>query len=68
MTRSHEKGENEFTREAKREALRTGRSADEILTEWLADAKRDRDKERQAKVIQALKFLRGRNRRRRRGR
>lgn len=68
MTRSRERGENEFTRAAKREALRTGRSVAAILTGMLAAAKRARDTAEQEKVIQAQKYLRDRNRRKRRGR
>ena len=37
MTKSREGGENEFTREAKREAARTGMHVCEILAEMLDD-------------------------------
>jgi hypothetical protein len=39
MTRSHERGENEFTEAAKREVMRTGIASEEILAQWLEEAK-----------------------------
>jgi hypothetical protein len=68
MTRSQEKGENEFTQAAKREAAKTGMPVSEILTRMLAEVIRTKDAAAQKKIVQAQKFLRIRNRRKRRGR
>jgi hypothetical protein len=68
MTRSHEKGDNEFTDAAKREALRTGEPVDEILARWLAEATKAKDKERKRKIVQAQKYILDRNQSKRRGR
>jgi hypothetical protein len=66
MTRNREKGENEIAAEAKREAARTDKDVCTVLAEMLERAKRDSDRPRQLKIIQAQKFLRCRNQRKRR--
>lgn len=66
MTKSEERGENEITREARREAARTQRHICEVLAAMLSAAKTAGDVARQRKIIQAQKFLRCRNVRRRR--
>jgi hypothetical protein len=68
MSRSPEKGRNEFTELAKRQALRTGRSVAEILEEMLVAAKKAKDKQQQLRIVQAQKYLWERNRNKRRGR
>jgi hypothetical protein len=68
MTRSPHKGESELTAEAKREAARTGQGVCAVLAKMLRRAKRDGDRARQVKIIQAQKFLRCRNQRKRRRR
>ena len=68
MTRSHEKGRNEFTEAAKREAMQCGVSPEEILERWLAEAKQAGETARRNKLVQALKFVRTRNQQKRRGR
>ena len=68
MTKSYEKGENEFTAAARREAARTGASVEEILERMLREAQQGKDKAREMKIIQAQKFCRERNRRKRRRR
>ncbi len=65
MTRSREKGESELTTEAKREAARTGQDVCTVLAKMLQSAMRDGDRARQVKIIQAQKFLRCRNQRKR---
>ena len=67
MTRSREKGENEMTEAARREALRTGETVGQVLARWLAEAKRVKDTQRQRKIVQAQKYVRDRNRAKRRG-
>jgi hypothetical protein len=66
MTKSKERGENEISREAKQEAARTNRHVCDVLAAMLAVAKQAGDVTRQRKIIQAQKFLRCRNVRRRR--
>ncbi len=68
MTRSREKGENEITDEAMREALRTGREVADILEDMLRAAKKAGDAKRRKKIERAQKYRRLRNRRKRRGR
>jgi hypothetical protein len=65
MTKSWERGENEITQEARREASRTKRPVTEILAEMLAEAKVARDRKRMRKIIRAQKYLGARNRRKR---
>lgn len=65
MTKSSEEGENEVTREAKREAARTGHDLDAILEKTLRAAKQQKDTVRQMKVLRAQKFLKRRNKRKR---
>jgi hypothetical protein len=67
MTRSNEKGENEITRAVRREAKQTGVSVEVILTRLLNKAKKAKDVKRQQKIIAAQKYLRQRNRKKRRG-
>ncbi len=66
MTKSREGGENEITREAKREAARTRRHVCDILADMLTDAKAADDQERVRKIIRAQKYLGCRNIRKRR--
>jgi hypothetical protein len=66
MTKSREKGRNELTDEALREATRTGKDVCAILRSMLQTAKRSRDRAKQKKVERAQKFLGCRNRRKRR--
>jgi hypothetical protein len=68
MTRSREKGENEFTRAAKREALQTGVSVGDILKRMLDEAKEAKDTASWIKIARAQKFLGKRNPRKRRRR
>jgi hypothetical protein len=63
MTKSYEEGENEYTRAAKREALRTGRSLLDILKDMRKTA--DNSAARR-KIKQALKYLVLANKRKRR--
>ncbi len=65
MTRSREKGENEITDEAEREAARTGQDVCSVLAEMLQRAKKEGDRVKQVKIIQAQKFFRCRNQRKR---
>src|SRR5262245_23680515 len=57
MTRAREKGENEFTRAAKREAMRSGADVGKILARMLEEANKAKDTTRQNKLIQALKYF-----------
>jgi hypothetical protein len=68
MTKSHEKGENEITREAKQLAAKTGRSVSEILAEMRQEAKAAEDTKRHGKIVQAEKYLRQRNKTKRKRR
>jgi hypothetical protein len=61
MTKSREEGENEFTRQAKREAMRTGEEVASILERMLQLAKQQKDAEMRMKVIRAQKFVEERN-------
>lgn len=65
MTKAQEKGENDITDEAKREAARTGRDVCDILKDMLQSAKAARDKGRVAKTKRAEKHLGCRNKRKR---
>lgn len=65
MTKSQQRGENEFTVAAKREASATGRNVCDILAEWLAAAPQAGDAERVRKLTAAEKYLGCRNRRKR---
>jgi hypothetical protein len=65
VTKSPEKGENEITVEAKREAALTGRHVCDILQMMLKRAKAAKDAERERKIKRAQKFLGCRNRRKR---
>ena len=53
MTKSRESGENEITREAKREARRTNEDLCPILARWLAHAQAVGDLERVRKIRKA---------------
>jgi hypothetical protein len=66
MTKSHERGENGITVEAKRRASREGKDVCSILKEMLAQAKVQGDTERVRKIIRAEKYLGCRNVRKRR--
>lgn len=65
MTKSRESGENEVTREARREAARTKVNICAILARWLADAQDARDEDRVQKVRRAQKYEGCRNVRKR---
>jgi hypothetical protein len=65
MTKSQERGENEYTDAAKREAARTGRNGCDILAAWLAEARQAGDAETVRKLTAAEKYLGCRNRRKR---
>lgn len=65
MTKSPEKGANEISDEAKREAARTGRDVCVILKEMLKKAKAVKDRDRELKIKRAEKYLGCRNKRRR---
>ncbi len=68
MTKHWEEGENEITREAKREAARTGEDIASILERMLREAKQQRDTLWRMKIIKSQKFLEHRNQRKRRKR
>ena len=63
MTKSREKGDDEVTLAAKREAARTGKDICDILKEMLKQAKAAKDRERERKIKRAEKFLGCRNKR-----
>lgn len=65
MTRAQEKGENEITAGAKREAAPTGEDVCDILKEMLREAKANKDMERERKIRRAQKYLGCRNKRKR---
>jgi hypothetical protein len=65
MTKTQEKGENEITDEAKREAALTGKDICVILKEMLQEAKAAKDAERERKIKRAEKYLGCRNKRKR---
>ena len=50
---------------AKREGMRTKKSALAIVRAWLAEAKKDKDTQKARKLVQAEKYLRSRNRNKR---
>ena len=66
MTKSWEHAHNEIIGEARKEAARTGRDISDILKEMLKAAKAARDKARGMKIQRAQKFLKFRNRQKRR--
>jgi hypothetical protein len=66
MTKSQEKGENEITDQARREAARSGREICDILNDMLAQARADKDQEAERKIRRAQKYLGCRNKRKRR--
>jgi hypothetical protein len=65
MTKHWEEGENEVTREAKRESARTGQDIEVILKRMLREAKQQKDTARRMKIIKAQKFVHRRNQRKR---
>jgi hypothetical protein len=65
MTKAQEKGENEITDEAKREAALTGKDICDILKEMLKEAKAAKNAERERKIKRAEKYLGCRNKRKR---
>jgi hypothetical protein len=65
VTKTPEKGDNDVTDEARREAARTGKDVCQILAEMLRKAKRAKDKARQRKIVRAQKYLGCRNKRKR---
>ena len=65
MTKHWEEGENDVTREAKRESARTGQDIEVILKRMLKEAKQQKDTARRMKIIKAQKFVRKRNQRKR---
>jgi hypothetical protein len=66
MTKSRERGEDEITDEARREAARTGGHVCDVLAAMLLRAKAAGDAGRIQKIIRAQKYLRCRNVRKRR--
>jgi len=66
VKRAPEKGENEITDEARREAARTGKDICDILKGMIRKAKAAKDKVRERKIKRAQKFLGCRNKRKRR--
>jgi hypothetical protein len=68
MTKSRERGENELTKEARREAARTNRPICAILSSMLAAAKAAGDPDRIGKIIKAQKYMGCRNIRKRKPR
>lgn len=67
MTKAPESGENEITREAKREAARTGEDVCALLAAMLKKAVSQGDAARIKKIAKAQKYLGCRNVRKRRG-
>jgi hypothetical protein len=65
MTKSQERGSNEYTDAARRESARTGRGVCDILAAWLAEAKQAGDAEKVRKLTAAEKYSGCRNRRKR---
>jgi hypothetical protein len=65
MTKSQEKGANEITDEANREAARTAKEICDILKEMLKKAKAAKDTELERKIKRAEKYLGCRNKRKR---
>ncbi len=65
MTKSHEKGENEITLAAKKEALRTGRGVVDVLKEMRQRAVAARDKALKKKIVKAQKYVKFRNKQKR---
>jgi len=65
VTKAPEKGENEITEEAKKEAARTGKDVCDVLKAMLKKAKAAKDKNRERKIKRAQKFLGCRNKRKR---
>ena len=65
MTKSRHQGENEFTRDARRRAARTGEDVCEILRALRRDAVARGDAEGERKIIEAEKFLGCRNKKKR---
>ena len=66
MTKATERGENEITVDAQREAARSGRNVCDILAAMLQVAKAAGDKASKKKIEQAQKYLGCRNIRKRR--
>jgi hypothetical protein len=55
MTKSEERGENEFTRSAKQQAKRTGDGVCSILARWLSEARKLGDAESIQRIRKAQK-------------
>jgi hypothetical protein len=66
MTKSPERGENEITDQARRQAARTGKHVCTILAEMLARAKAAKNQAKVDKIVRAQKYLGCRNIRKRR--
>jgi hypothetical protein len=66
VTKSRERGENEYTRQAKEEAQREKTNVCAVLARYLQEAQERNDADAIAKVRQAQKFAGCRNIRRRR--
>jgi hypothetical protein len=66
MTKSEERGENEFTRSATQEAKRTGEGVCSILARWLSEAQKSGKAEAIQRIRKAEKHPGCRNIRRRR--
>ena len=65
MTKSRESGENEYARQARLRAARTGEDVCAILREFRKEAINSADRDAEQKIIQAEKYLGCRNRRKR---
>jgi hypothetical protein len=65
MTKAQEKGENEITAQARREADHTGKDICDILKEMLREVKSTKNKDLERKIKRAEKYLGCRNKRKR---
>ncbi|MDM8520925.1 hypothetical protein QUF64_12825 [Anaerolineales bacterium HSG6] len=67
MSRSRESGHSYITNQVKIEVQATGKDPCDILSEWLAEAKREKDTQLARKIKQAQKSFACRNRQKRQG-
>jgi hypothetical protein len=65
MTKSWEKGENEITLAARKEALRTRRPIEDVLKEMRTTAAKAGDRALRKKIERAQKYCKFRNKQRR---
>ena len=68
FSKAHQKNENYITLQAKTEAQARGKDPCDILTEWLAEAKRMGERQRIRDIQLAQKFLGCRNKQKRQDR